>query len=412
MRPSAFACMLCLALDLAFARTTSHLGDLRLDASVDTLAVRRASFLTTNRAARTNATSVATTVARDQRAGGAEKDGKLFFLFLTFSGLDRMRFYWQRFFQDADPNIYRTVMHCKSDRRCTGLDNMTVVDTVPTSYCHDLVSAQVQLLNAALLQSESPRDKFIFLSESTIPVKPFSSIYATLAAEAEDSSDFCVNPAKQWKEVLPRTFVVKHSQWVVLSRAHAKSMASNWPKIRLGAPASDDAQWNLPVRTSKGADFVYERLADGWQPETCPDEWAPFASIYGAVFVGLIPTTKEAMPGFDPAGMLDLRGISVGSVEPDKSFQDEQGVCRTFVFFRKQSSNAETARELAADNATRLSCFPKCTSTHPAEFESLSDKGAAALRRSPFLFARKFREGVVTQDQFERILLAPVATPA
>jgi len=129
---------------------------------------------------------------------------RIFFLFLTMSGIKRPEL-WRAFFDYQPAGRWRTFVHCKHSNICSlelSLANIlgaTQVATVPSSYCRDLVTPMVQLLQAAMLESASPRDKFVFLSESTLPVKPFAEVYNTLTYDT--SSDFCIYPTNHWVEL-------------------------------------------------------------------------------------------------------------------------------------------------------------------------------------------------------------------
>jgi len=127
---------------------------------------------------------------------------RLFFLFLTYEGLVH-RELWQEFFSSvgATTDRWSAMMHCKHQRKCEmqlALQNplgLELVGNVSNDYCVDLVSPMVRLLDAALLVSGgSPADKFVFLSESTLPVKPFAWIYKGLTGN--QNSDICVSPRK------------------------------------------------------------------------------------------------------------------------------------------------------------------------------------------------------------------------
>merc|ERR1719375_2080081 len=93
-------------------------------------------------------------------------------------------------------------MHCK-DRHVCDLElarsnplSITMVDSVPTYYCQDLVSAMVQLLQAAHQESRSAGDKFVFVSESTLPLKPFPIVYHQLTTGSD--SGFCIYTKNHW----------------------------------------------------------------------------------------------------------------------------------------------------------------------------------------------------------------------
>jgi len=139
----------------------------------------------------------------------------------------------------------------------------------------------------------------------------------------------------------------------------------------------------------------------------CIDEWGFFATIFGAfVDKGEWSMPLDGLPGFS-APPLQLRGAAHLTTTT-------QGTCRTFAFWdATEFGGSNLVSEIAQDwPYSKLSCFPRCDSTHPAEFAAISDRGVLALRRSRYLFARKFPENVMTVDQFQRIILPPPAPVA
>jgi len=260
-----------------------------------------------------------------------------------------------------------------------------------------------------VLESVSPRDKFLFLSESTLPVKPFADVYNSLSWDM--SSDFCVYPTDHWVQLQLaqnlRALIVKHSQWVVLNQAHAHTMVQQWAGVKAGLHGH---AWSIPVyhEPRKGPWGKITNPAGVMPLPMCIDEWAFFATIYGAfVDTGQWNYGAEGLPGFG-APPLQLHGAA-------HLTSTTQGICRTFAFWDASDfgGGSNLINEIAQDWPwSKLSCFPKCDSTHPAEFAALSDRGAAALRRSRYLFARKFPENVMTLDQFQRIILAKTPPPA
>jgi len=267
----------------------------------------------------------------------------------------------------------------------------------------------VQLLASAIVESRSPRDKFVFLSETTLPVKPFWDIYNTLSWD--QSSDFCVYPTDHWVELELaqnlRALIVKHSQWVVLNQMHAYVLVQSWPSVRADLQGQT---WSIPVyhEPRKGPWGKITNPAGVLPLPMCIDEWAVFSTLYGAfVDRGQWSVSKDGLPGWS-APALQLRG------GPHLQ-STTQGICRTFAFWdASEFGGSNLIDEITQDWPwSKLSCFPRCDSTHPAEFTAVSDRGAIALRRSRYLFARKFPDTVITLDQFRRIILAAsVPSPA
>jgi len=332
--------------------------------------------------------------------GGIIGGARIFFLFLSYSGLENANL-WHAFFSQAAPGQHRAFLHCKDYRLCewqlrtSNLLGLNLVKTVPSEYCVDLVSPMVQLMQSALAESYSSMDKFVFLSETTLPVKPFSEVYSTLASTS--NSDMCISPSKEWvwlvNEHAPTgqmATLVKHDQWVVLSRAHAQLMVQRWPHVR----GQTYAHWNVPTwPNSHHPDYSlgdFGKLPGGIN--RCTDEWAIFGTLYGVV---LSSRAQEPIPGLNAqALMLEKRHAEKG-----------QGVCRTFVTWGKTAGNYDT-RPVAQELRHLLSCYPDCLSTHPAEFKRMTLKGLLVLRNSPFLFARKFPANLIAYDEFAEVILA------
>jgi len=340
------------------------------------------------------------------RSNSSEPEPRLFFLFLTYEGLIHKEL-WQEFFSSvgASTDRWSALMHCKHQSRCESqlaLQNplgLKLVANVSSEYCVDLVSPMVRLLNMALATSESPGDKFIFLSESTLPVKPFGLIYTGLTANQD--SDICVSPRKDWVKLAPHrgairpTLLIKHSQWVILSAAHAKAAVRNWPQVKDSSPGN----WTISVwpsrmdKESGTADFG--RMPKDALPENktiCTDEWALFATLFGVV------STRELQ--------VSVPGVSSPKIflDSDKYEKETQGTCRTFETWGDPlgSDGGLVAWQLSPV----LSCYPNCErSGHPAHFLAATDRALWVLRNSSFLFARKIPANLVNVDQFSSIIL-------
>lgn len=277
-----------------------------------------------------------------------------------------------------------------------------MVTTVPTWYCHDLVTAMASLLRAALATggTEAPppgsREKFVFLSDSTLPIKPFHEVHHALMGD--DDSDFCVFPKDQWasgtidsREML----LVKHHQWLVLARQHAELFVQKW------VPVTDDGNWRVWMRSGPwpgeafhvGPHDFHHPPSANW----CTDEWAFLATTFGALET--TPDTEEygaRLPGFG-GGPLFI---------DDTRAHVTQGRCRTFSFWTDEDGPAfaALARHIYEDYGSVISCYPHC-SARPASFTRMGAHGLQAMRDSEFLFARKFDAAVELPD-FDAIVLS------
>jgi hypothetical protein len=314
-------------------------------------------------------------------------NGVVHFLFLINDNLHHQEI-WKKFFSDAPQGSWKVFIHCKDPHGCArnrvfeNNPGFVQVSTTPTWYCHDLVTAMAHLTSTALqagAASYGGREKFVFLSESTLPTKPFSEIHGTLLLD--DASDFCLFPADQWGTAsIDGSFVklIKHHQWVVLSRQHAELFAKDWISV------NEQSQWRIWLKTGKwqGHDtYVYPQ--NFYYPpsaNTCTDEWAFMATIFGAL---------EPMGG---ARQLD----HYGGGHIDMNTHTTQGRCRTWTYWDNSWDPAATAlaSQIANDfYGSSMSCFPKCHA-RPATLEKVSSSSLHALRRSPFLFARKFNPNI------------------
>jgi len=337
-------------------------------------------------------------ISSNQTAGGSWGVGVVHFLFLVTNSLPHADI-WREFFANAPHGSWKALVHCKDPHGCVAngvfYDNpgFTQVSTTPTWYCHDLVTAMRLLLDSALrLQAASitgGREKFVFVSDSTLPIKPFSEVHSTLLHD--DNSDFCVFPTDQWASgSIEGTFVklVKHHQWVVLNREHAQVFVNSWWPVDSQSNWRiylKDGQWGNTGRYVGPKQFYYPPQAN-----TCTDEWAFMATIYGAMTM----TT----------GVRQLS--SFGGVSLDMQSHATQGQCRTFTYWDStwDPASAALASQIANDfYGSQISCYPKCHA-RPASLEKLSANSMYALRKSPFLFARKFSPVMYMPNFYDIVL--------
>jgi len=333
---------------------------------------------------------------------------------------------WGAFFEAADPSQYSNYLHSSNGEFSSlqaGLPGVKKIKTAPSSYCQDLVTPMAELLRAALAESTSSYDKFVFVSESTLPVKPFPKVYEALTQDAH--SDFCIAPQKRWLKVdylngetTRHGYLVKHSQWVVLSQAHAERMVREWPQFAVGHVVN----WSLPVWTASGwtrlsgqdVDSGSQQLHSKRLPwarrvapkipdakgalEACSDEWATFAAVFG--LIEDVGRAEVVVPGLSNSPLwFDRRAIG-------------QGRCRTFASWGTGlntgagSQQRTLLRQIAQLPSTNLSCRSPCYDFHPLAFDHLGDDGLMLLRKAPFLFARKFSAGFAPLQQFKRVILS------
>eukprot|EP00928_Gymnodinium_smaydae_P046393 TRINITY_DN30902_c0_g1_i1.p1 TRINITY_DN30902_c0_g1~~TRINITY_DN30902_c0_g1_i1.p1 ORF type:complete len:533 (-),score=98.53 TRINITY_DN30902_c0_g1_i1:95-1639(-) len=300
---------------------------------------------------------------------------RLFFLFLVYYKISNEDI-WDRFFARAVQGVeYRAFVLCKSEADCRrnikSQHRFEIIPSVETKYCTDLVSGMNALFRAALASSTigSPNDKFILLSDTTLPVKPFHIVQRRLTVDAGAGSDFCIFPRSQWAEVLrsvpghPRQptmkqVAVKHHQWFVLSRAHAKLALDKDSEFR-----------NLMT------EFQLNQQP-GYQNTGCLDEFWHFTSIF---------------PGLDLGhpGVKNVQALNGGPLVTSSA--DIQGQCDTYLHWTPRNSGVDNnltrlSNLLIADPGTEVGPMDE---TRPSSISRLSKVSLKAFRDSYFLFARK-----------------------
>lgn len=305
------------------------------------------------------------------------------FLFMAYDRLPHLAI-WEKFFHGAQPGKdFRVLVHCKSASKCRhDLRNhpiFNLIETVETEYCFGLVAAMNHLLQEALAIRPGHRnDKFVFVSDTTLPVKPFHLIQRQLTSD--DASHFCFFPV-HWLE-WPKTsgflsflkkmnpwynpshskerMALKHHQWMVLSRQHAEKAVK------------EDGMF---------PSLLEELRVNSGLPGTisgCDDEFWHFNALYAGINVtGSLETAT-----------VHLNGIAGEDIH--YSAHQLQGQCDTFVYWQSANDGETgTAKKLGtlleADAFTHLSH----KAGHPCEITSLGSRSLRALRDSPFLFARK-----------------------
>jgi len=307
-----------------------------------------------------------------------QRQPRVYFLFLAVDKVSNLDV-WRAFFANAPAEQYRAFIHCKfpACNQFVAGSPLVAVPTVPSYYCTDLVSPMNQLLATALATDAAmpnPQDKFAFVSDSTLPAKPFSQIYATLASR--HGSDFCVFPPNEWADVPSPggvEIVAKHHQWVTLERAHAEKLSVDWAAGKLHN-LMPHFHMNANAYTWSNNSFADNR---NWG---CLDEFWHMAALYGTM--NNIDTSSErSVP------LPDFVGGPL-KVSPSAGWQ---GMCDTFVIWSKYlhalGNNPFERLHSALDHTS----IPHGgNQARPGWWDTISTVGLRAIRNSEFLFVRKF----------------------
>jgi len=283
--------------------------------------------------------------------------------------------------QDAPPGSVTAHVLCKGE---CAVDSSVFkrIPTVKTEYCSDLVTGMNALLVAGLkVRGEHPNDKFVFVSDTTIPVKPFSLIFGRLAST--QTSDVCIPPRHTWNSYQPpmkrEVFLnVKHHQWIVLSRRHAELAVRRFRKVGPHPPG-------LYLKNGQRPPTLTKWTLDKGHPRSrlrgCVDEFWYMQQLYGtftynAGFTEVVPIQ----------GLTNVAHLYLNS-------EHDQGKCDTFVhaagWEHGLRSNFTSVRKLLAETKGFKVVEKGSEAYHPDDIEQMSADSLEVLRASPFLFARK-----------------------
>jgi len=157
---------------------------------------------------------------------------KIAFLFLTITNIYHES-YW-RDFLDGHTAEHSMYIHASEGvPEDSPFKKYELPYTIPTTHYHTM-KAQIALLKEALRDPDN--QKFIFSSESTIPLQSFKHVYSEVMDTHKSIFKYFPNPhqdpenkhyATRSLEKLPQEYRYKSSQWIILNRAHATLMAND-----------------------------------------------------------------------------------------------------------------------------------------------------------------------------------------
>lgn len=159
-----------------------------------------------------------------------EKTMKIAFLFLIISTINHEKI-WLDFFNHHQDDFSIHIHSKEAMPASSSFKQFELSTKVPTTW-ENTMNAQIELLREAL--KDENNQKFIFLSESTIPLQPFEFVYETLMADKKSQFAFERNyhPNRVWKSI-PTDKSLKNPQWVILNRKHAELMVKDTTLINI-----------------------------------------------------------------------------------------------------------------------------------------------------------------------------------
>lgn len=331
---------------------------------------------------------------------------KVAFLFLTMKDLAWPKL-WQSFFSSATAGDYSIYVHQAALKDGPDAEHplplaefgALSVPWVKTAWCA-LFGVEVAILSAAL--ADPSNVQFVFVSDTTVPLKSFAYVHQQLVQNSPTTSKFCLAEpasyeyasmelAKQeakrdcvfrdfLRNINPRT--LKHHQWAVLARSHAVAV------VRNAAAALDVYQ---DVWTQAAPDVT--NMAEG-----CSDEAVPIIALLHD---------------------LDVRNSSTGNTWTDLTRLGVEQNCLTYVRWRNCFGGTELdLRSLAGEAAAVLSNYDEVGSMikglirpkmnldfmktklkremngFPHVFSKVDEKYLHSMVNQGFMFARKFDVGL------------------
>lgn len=162
-------------------------------------------------------------VHKDIRYDRGAAPQKIAFLFLTVDNIYHESF-WQQFLNGHEDQ-YSLYIHAKNSITSPFFSPHVIRAKVRTNWYHTM-QAQVALLRVAL--QDPHNDKFIFVSESCVPIQPFSYFFTTLINQDASIMRFWPNDRSAPKRSLaklPQPYRYANQQWIILNRKHATLMA-------------------------------------------------------------------------------------------------------------------------------------------------------------------------------------------
>lgn len=158
---------------------------------------------------------------------------KIAFLFLIVDHVFHED-YWKKFFVGHEDK-YSLYVHAKHGIMKSGFFKPHLLPLfVPTRWEHTM-NAQIELLRAAL--KDPLNRKFVFVSESTLPLQDFDDVYASFMSHPYSQFLTMKNPhlkpgvalfnVRRGIRGIPRKIQQKHTQWIMLNRKHARLLLEN-----------------------------------------------------------------------------------------------------------------------------------------------------------------------------------------
>lgn len=262
---------------------------------------------------------------------------------------------WARFLSKATYGTdYEALVHCTDEVSCNRSvarsDIFRVIPTAPSEYCENLVDPMLALLSEALQGAGSPKDKFVFVSDTSVPLKPFSEVQQYLLKD--DISHVCFASTTKACGAL-----LKAGQWSSYSRRHAAELVAK--------------QGSVPKRLSEMVPEQNKFTCLG-----CTDEFWPATVLFGNK--NTFRAAEQSMERVYGARTSCLMYEDWEAFHDGKTNSVHPAGTRGFY-----------QTDLGIRTVHRANRTTATGPYGPATITSMSQESLLAFRRSSFLFARK-----------------------
>lgn len=304
--------------------------------------------------------------------------------------------------------------------------------------------AKHEHLSNASFAASDPHDKFVFVSDSTVPVKPFSHVHWSLTTEAD--SHFCVFPREQWATAKRSPCIDDDTRCPIWAQKGECERNPNYMHFRcqrscsvcndvLGQISKGAATFNeqiVAVKTHQWkvlnrADAIrsvqlwkqgflrhlmhmmHLNWHDSFRNHGCLDEFWHFAALYGA-FPGHCMGKRNshsrcnewALQGEcerNPAYMWKDCEAACAKCQIPSSLSlslehgaEVQGKCDTFVKWPTASAMGRSNGMVQLDQSlSGLVTMQRSNMARPETISRISPWGLVTMQKSSFLFVRKFK---------------------
>ncbi len=148
---------------------------------------------------------------------------KIAFLFLTISNVFHEPT-WVKFFSGHEGN-YSLYVHPKQDVKRDSFFARAVISERAETRWENILNAQRALLREAL--KDQTNTKFVFLSESDIPIKTFEEAYQRILEHPYSEFSYWRNQNHPHRKLPNLANMHKNTAWIILNRKHAQLMVDD-----------------------------------------------------------------------------------------------------------------------------------------------------------------------------------------